>query len=60
MLAIRALIAKSEQMKTEFIKTKDVADIVYEVASGSFGNNKLKNIFISAVILMSECGIKHF
>lgn len=35
-------------------------DIVFEIANGSYGNNKYKNIFVSAVILMSECSIKAF
>ena len=55
-LALRALISKSEEMKKEFMSIEGNLEIVFEIANSAYGNNKLKNIFISGIILMSECG----
>lgn len=53
---MRALMCKSEEIKQEFISEEANLDIVFEVANRAYGNNSLKNIYISAIILMCEVG----
>eukprot|EP00347_Sterkiella_histriomuscorum_P022045 403331879 len=59
-LAIRALISKSDQIREEFIKDQSNLEVVLEVALQAYGSSKLKNIYVSSIILLCECGLQVF
>jgi hypothetical protein len=56
LLALRSLCSKSEQFVKEFTSIPKNLEIVLQVALSSYGHSKLRNIHVSAVTLMCECG----
>ena len=56
LLALRSLIGKSPEIQNEFTTSETSMDIILEIALKSFGISSIKNIHLSAVILMCECG----
>lgn len=60
LLAFRALAAKSEQFATEFTSNRKNLDIVLQMALSSYGHGTLRNIHVSAVALMCQCGYERF
>ncbi|CDW82063.1 UNKNOWN [Stylonychia lemnae] len=60
LLAIKALVSKSNQLKEEFMKSTQSLEVIFEIAADSYGQPSLKNIYISSVILLCECGFEAF
>jgi hypothetical protein len=53
-LAIRALVSKSETLKNQFFQAPNMIDILIDISVRSYGNSRVKNINISTNILMCE------
>ena len=60
LLALRALIQKGPEIHQEFTSQANNLELVLEIAIRSQGHNSLKNIHVSTIILICECGYDKF